>query len=148
MFVFDILEANKFKDGGYYMVKAFATTVNCIDGRVQRCVNEFVSKQENVEYIDTITLAGPSKVISDNELLGVIDNVKFRLDVSVNGHQSNYISIVGHYDCTAILEDDETQKAYILNSSNIIQSWFPDVRVEALWVTEEFEIEKLRGEKQ
>lgn len=39
-------------------------------------------------------------------------------------------------------------RAYILNSSNIIQSWFPDVRVEALWVTEEFEIEKLRGEKQ
>lgn len=129
------------------MTEAFATTVNCIDGRVQRCVNDFIRNQEGVEYIDTITLAGACKVISDRKHTNLIDNVKYRLDISVNGHDSNYVSIVGHYDCTAIEEDDDTQKGYILNSAKTITEWFPNVSVEALWVNENFEVEKLQGEE-
>lgn len=128
------------------MKKAFATTINCMDGRIQRCINEYVRYSEQVEYIDTITLAGPSKVISDNTFTGIVENVKYRLDVSINGHLSNYISIVGHFDCTAITEDDKKQKEYIRNSANIISEWYPSVKVEALWVTEEFKVEKLQGE--
>jgi carbonic anhydrase len=123
------------------MNNAFATAISCMDGRIQKCVSEYVSKQSQAAYVDTITLAGPSKIISDKQSGGVIDDMIFRLDISINQHGSNYIAVVGHYDCAGVLEDDETHKEYILNSSRIIQQWYPHIIVEALWVNEKFEVE-------
>jgi len=115
-----------------------------MDGRIQKCVNDHVSSQSNSKFVDTITLAGPSKVISENKLNRVIDDMKFRLDISVNVHESQYIAIVGHYDCAGVIEDDETQKKYILDSCKIIKRWYPNLGVEALWVNELFEVEVMK----
>ena len=41
----------------------FATAINCMDGRIQMSVNEFIRKEYGVNYVDTITLAGPCKVL-------------------------------------------------------------------------------------
>ena len=125
------------------MKKRFATTVSCMDGRIQKCVYEYVSQRENAEYVDTITLAGPSKVIDQNLRQGIIENLKYRLNISINGHKSSYVSVVGHFDCAAIEEDDITQQEYIVNSAKMIQEWYPNVTVEALWVTKELKVEKL-----
>lgn len=125
------------------MSNTFATTISCMDGRIQKCVSDHVSTQANSTYVDTITLAGPSKVISDNILNGVIEDLKFRVNISVNEHESRYIAVVGHFDCAGVLEDDKTQKEYILNSSKIVQHWYPNIVVEALWVNELFEVEVL-----
>lgn len=129
------------------MKKLFATTITCMDGRIQKCVNEYVSAKTNRAYVDTITLAGPSKVISENKLNGVIDNLKFRLDVSINQHDSNYIAIVGHHDCAGVIESDNTQKEHIKHSCKQLQSWYPNIKVEALWVNEKFEVEVLGSQE-
>lgn len=126
------------------MSNTFATAINCMDGRVQKCINDYVSKKTNANYVDTITLAGPSKVISEKEDSDLIENLRFRVDISVNGHGSRYIAVVGHYDCAGVQEDDDTQKTYIINACRKIREWYPNVAVEALWVNEAFEVEEIK----
>lgn len=126
------------------MINAFATAISCMDGRIQKCVNEYVSNQSNAKYVDTITLAGPSKIINDKQSGGVIEDMKFRLHISINQHGSKYIAVVGHYDCAGVQEDDETHKKYVLNSSRVIREWYPNITVEALWVNEQFEVEVIK----
>ena len=125
------------------MSNKFGTTINCMDGRVQQCVNEYVSKKAQVEYVDTITLAGPVKVVSENSDSDLVENLRFRLDISINGHGSRYIAVVGHHDCAGVPEDDSTHKQYVLNSANKVKNWYPSVIVEALWVNDKFEVENL-----
>lgn len=126
------------------MKNSFATAISCMDGRIQKCVNDYVSTQSKAKYVDTITLTGPCKVISDNKLHGVIEDMKFRLNISINVHNSTFIAVVGHFDCASVIEDDERHKQYLLNSSRILQQWYPNVVVEALWVNEKFEIEVIK----
>lgn len=122
----------------------FATVINCMDGRVQLQVNEYVSSKFDKEYIDTITLAGPCKIISENKKHTLIKNLKFRIDVSVMKHKSEYIFIVGHYDCAGITRSDEMQKEYLLDSVNKLEKWFPNTTVKALWLDSNFDIHELR----
>ena len=35
------------------MEQTFATTINCMDGRIQRCVNDYITKTQDVKYVDT-----------------------------------------------------------------------------------------------
>ena len=43
----------------------FCTVINCMYGRVQLPVNKYLQKRFNVEFVDTITEAGPVFIISD-----------------------------------------------------------------------------------
>lgn len=126
------------------MKQTFATVINCMDGRIQQCVNEYVTNTQKAKHVDTITLAGPSKVISENTKKSMIDNLKFRIDISINTHGSKYIAIIGHFDCAGVEESDKAHMEYIIHSSKIIQEWYEDVTVEALWVSEDLKVVKLR----
>jgi carbonic anhydrase len=121
----------------------FATVVNCMDGRIQEAVNKYIIERRSVKYVDTITEAGPCKIITDNIKRTIIDNIKFRLDISISKHNSNYIAVVGHHDCAAVEECDSNQKKYIINSAKIISEWYPNIPVEAFWVNEQFEVVNL-----
>ena len=112
----------------------FATVINCMDGRVQLAVNNFIREQFGIDFVDTITMAGPCGIIADQQNLGLIDNLKFRVDISVNKHFSRIIIIAGHADCAAVEDTDEKQKDLIRQSIEMIKKWEFDVQVFGLWV--------------
>lgn len=122
----------------------FGTVINCMDGRVQLCVNEYVKQKYNIEFVDTVTAAGPCKIISKDEQKRLVHNINYRLDISVNGHGSNYIAVVGHHDCAGVPDDDDTHKLYVLESVTKVKEWYPDAIVEAIWVNDKFEVEILK----
>ncbi len=125
-------------------MKEFATVINCMDGRVQEAVNSYVKKEKNVKYVDTITFAGPCKVISELKQESLIENLKFRLDISINKHGSSYIAIVGHFDCAGVPLADDVHKEHILTSYDILTKWYPNIDIEALWVNNQLEVIKLK----
>lgn len=43
----------------------FATAINCIDGRAQMPVNEWVRKNLGADYVDTVTEPGVDKAITE-----------------------------------------------------------------------------------
>ncbi len=122
----------------------FATVINCMDGRVQKCVNDLIKETYTIDYPDTITFAGPVKVIALNEQEGLIDNLKFRVDISVNNHGSKIIAVAGHHDCAGVTESDDVQLEYIKQAAKIIKEWYPNTKVIAVWVNESFEANQIK----
>jgi hypothetical protein len=46
------------------MVMTFCTVVNCIDGRVQLPVIEFLKNRFGVDFVDCITEAAPVRILA------------------------------------------------------------------------------------
>lgn len=122
---------------------SFATAINCMDGRVQSQVNDYIKKEFHVKYVDTITLAGPVRVLATNEQESLVENVLFRTNISVKKHGSNVIAVCGHHDCAGIPEPDENQMNYIKASMVKMKKWYPDVTVIGLWLDHEFKVHKI-----
>ena len=121
----------------------FATAVTCMDGRIQTIVNQYIQEHYKKEYVDTITLAGPVKVLAEGKKDKLIKNLRFRLDISVNGHHSNIIALVGHHDCAGIKRPDKEQIEFIKESVKQVTNWYPECEVFGLWIDEEFKANKL-----
>lgn len=125
------------------MVKIkFATAINCIDGRVQLPVVEWLKKNFGVDYVDMITEAGPVKLIPENNQ-GAIDSIRKRMDISVSRHQSRLVAIVAHHDCAGNPVAKEKQHEQVLKSMDIIKRWNYNVQVVGLWVDENWKVSEI-----
>lgn len=123
-----------------YMDKKFAAAINCIDGRAQDPVTEYMRKTFSVDYIDMITEPGPNKILSEAKDTDIIDSLKKKVAISVGKHNSQIIAIVGHYDCAGNPKNEAAQKEDLRKSINTITSWgFPVKKIIALWLDEKFE---------
>jgi len=121
------------------MVKKFATAINCIDGRVQKPVIEYMQKSFGVDYVDMITEPGPNKILSEGKDVNIIDFLKKKVEISVEKHKSQIIAIVAHYDCAGNPESEDVQKGHLRKAVETIILWgFPVKKTIALWLDENF----------
>lgn len=116
----------------------FASLITCMDGRVQDAGNEFMKKTFSVDYVDVITEPGPNKILSENSLNPIIENIFRRVDVSVFSHGSDVIAVAGHYDCAGNPVNKETQDVQTINSAKLIKEKYPDKKVIGLWIDKDF----------
>lgn len=114
--------------------KKFGTAINCMDGRVQIPVVEWLKKQYGVDYVDMITEPGPERLLAEDKDRISIESIRKRLEISVIRHNSNVVAIVGHQDCAGNLADKETQLRQISNAIKTVQSWNLRVQIIGLWV--------------
>lgn len=121
------------------MVKFFGTALNCIDGRAQVPVLEWMKSHFNIDYVDVITEPGMDKVLSQIRLLEH-NRIRDKVIISINAHNSNIVAIIGHYDCAANPVSDCEHIKDIAISVNTIKSWQLPVMVVGLWVDEEFKV--------
>ena len=121
------------------MAKEFATAINCIDGRVQKPVAEYIQKSFGVDYVDMITEPGPNKILAEAKDASIIEYLKKKVEISVRKHNSQIIAIVAHYDCAATTKNEDVQKEHLRKAINVIASWgFPIKKIVALWLDESF----------
>ncbi|MBL7069388.1 MAG: hypothetical protein ISS34_05975 [Candidatus Omnitrophica bacterium] len=123
------------------MGKSFATTINCIDGRVQKPIIEFAIRQLKVDYVDLITEPGPDKVLSENKALDIIESIKRRTLVSIEKHGSKVVIIAGHHDCAANPVEKEEHCRQINEAVQSIKKWNLKVDVYGVWVNEDWKTE-------
>ena len=67
--------------------KSFATSLSCMDGRVQIPMNDWIKAKYSVDFVDTITAPGIDKVMFD----GNVESLKKSVMISVTNHKSNHI---------------------------------------------------------
>jgi hypothetical protein len=121
----------------------FVTAINCMDGRVQLPVIEWMKKEYNADFVDMITEPGPNKILAENESCALIDSLKKRVEISVLKHASTCIAIVGHFDCAGNPVGKEKQIEQIRKSVKIIQSWGFKVPVIGLWIDDNWSVYKI-----
>lgn len=121
------------------MGREFATAINCIDGRVQKPVAEYIQKALEVAYVDMITEPGPNKILSEGKDVNIIESLKKKVKVSVEKHDSRIIVIVAHYDCAGNPENEDVQREHLRKAVNVVDSWqFPVKKIITLWLDENF----------
>ena len=123
--------------------KKFVTAINCMDGRVQLPVIDWMKKQYAADFVDMITEPGPNKILAEKKPGSCIDSIKKRVEISVLKHASKIIAITGHYDCAGNPVEKETQLLQISTSVKTIKSWGFDALVIGLWVDDHWTVHKI-----
>jgi carbonic anhydrase len=120
----------------------FATAINCMDGRVQSPVTEWLKYRFGVDYVDMITEPGPERVLADDLFRPTIDSIYRKIHASIMFHNSEIVAVIGHHDCAGNPVNKEIQHKQILNAVRLLKSWCVGVKVVGLWVEEK----RLSGE--
>ena len=114
--------------------KTFATAINCMDGRTQLPVIDYVSRRFAVDYVDSITEPGPDGVLSQTVDEATIDSIRRRVEISVREHGSKHIAVVGHHDCAGNPVEERVHFEQIKKSVESVRSWQYGCEVIGLWV--------------
>jgi len=118
----------------------FATCLNCMDGRVQLPVINWIRENYIVKFVDMITEPGIDGIISDkNNIETIIEKIK----ISLYKHNSNIIFLAGHYDCAGNPVDDKTHKENISKGVERLKQIFPTFSIIGLWVSKRWIVEKI-----
>ena len=106
---------------------SFCTVINCMDGRVQLPVIEYLKGHFGVTYVDSNTEAGPVKIIAEQTDSDTLNSILKRIDISVKKHNSCAISIVAHYDCAGNSVDKDQQLKQLEKAMQFIAPKYPGV---------------------
>ena len=118
----------------------FATSISCMDGRIQIPVNTWIKKNYLVDFVDTITAPGVEKKISESTN---VEQIKSMIEISIYKHKSSVIVISGHHDCAGNPVSKEEQVSQISKGIQNIKSWNYDAQVIGIWINENWEVEKI-----
>ncbi len=121
----------------------FGTAINCIDGRTQNPVSQWIKENYSVDYVDTVTEPGCDKVLLEVDY-AKIEQIKSKLLISIKAHNSSLIVIAGHHDCAGNPVSKEEHLTQIKKSVNIIKSWNFPVKVVGVWVNDQWKVEQIQ----
>ncbi|HEX5596708.1 MAG TPA: carbonic anhydrase [Micromonosporaceae bacterium] len=113
------------------MPDRFATMFTCIDGRIQRPLDEWVRKHLDVDYLDTITEPGPEAVLSSTGeqcLTALVEKV----ELSKRAHGSATLIVAGHDDCAGNPNSDDKHRRQLRTALARLAERLPDTRILAV----------------
>ena len=118
----------------------FGTSINCMDGRVQQPMIDWMTKKFNLDYVDMITEPGPDKILSSGtpeQLAVVLDKAK----ISVDKHGSEVIVIMGHDDCAGNPVPKEQHVADVKKAMQVIKGWNLPAAIYGVWMDINWQVE-------
>jgi len=121
----------------------FATVINCMDGRTQLPIINYIKTKFNVDYVDNITEPGPVKVISEQRNDFQVHSIQQRAILSQEKHGSKHLALVAHYDCTGNHVDKNKQMEQLSMSLEYIRLWGFKGTIVGLWVNENWQVEEV-----
>ena len=122
---------------------SFCTVINCMDGRVQLPVIKFLQQRFNVEYVDTITEAGPNLILSKQDDRVAIQSILDRLKISIERHNSIGIAVAGHHDCAGNPAHKDKQIKHLQKAIQFLQKQFVSIEIIGLWVDDKWEVHEI-----
>ena len=118
----------------------FATSVSCMDGRIQIPLAKWIKENHSIDFVDVITEPGVDKMVAENLDL---ESIKNKVGISINAHKSELIVVSGHYDCAGNPVSDEEHISQIRKGVEIISSWGLNVKVVGIWVDDSWNVNVL-----
>ncbi len=118
----------------------FATAINCMDGRVQLPVIDWMKENLPVDYVDMITEPGPDKLLAEGNT-AALDSIRARVLISVNKHGSDTILVAAHDDCAGNPVSRAEHEGHVRQSIIRIESWrLPVKRILGAWIGDDWKV--------
>lgn len=125
-------------------MREFGTVLNCMDGRVQRKVADYLLTSFGVRNLDTVTAGGMVRHLAgDTERTAAILG---DLDISVTRHGSSQIAVAAHHDCAGNPVSDDTQRREIAKALSRLAQLYPDSELVGLWLDRNRTVERIRAQ--
>ncbi|NQV29269.1 MAG: hypothetical protein HQ508_00135 [Candidatus Marinimicrobia bacterium] len=121
------------------MASKFATVINCIDGRVQQPVNDWMKSKTGAEFIDVITEAGPDKIMASTSTASRL--ILKRILISRDLHKSKEIAIIAHADCAGNPVSKAIHLEHLRKAAKIIETWNLEMTIMTAWVGEDCQVQ-------
>ena len=125
------------------MTQKRAVCLNCIDGRVQLPVIQWIAENHKIDFVDMITEPGMDGFLSDNT--NSIEEIKRKVSISIEKNNASMIVIVGHYDCKGNSVSEAVHKDQILLAVDRLKKKFSEIAVIGLWVNEQWQGEEVKS---
>ncbi len=122
---------------------SFCTVINCMDGRVQLPVINFLQKRFGAQFVDSITEAGPNLILAKQDKPELVQSIMNRINISVEKHQSVGIAVVGHHDCAGNPVQEAEQMAHIRDAVRFLRKQYAGMEVIGLWVDQDWEVNEV-----
>ncbi len=118
----------------------FGTAINCMDGRVQLPLINWMKATYGLDYVDMITEPGPDKIVAEGSS-PLLDSIKSMSAISVLKHGSNIIVIAAHDDCAGNPVSEEKHRSQVLKAVEVIKSFnFPVKEITAVWIDSDWKV--------
>lgn len=117
----------------------FATAINCMDGRAQQPVIDWIRASYGVDYVDMITEPGPDGILAQG-LTQTVESIRSRVRISVEAHGSGLVALVGHHDCAGNPVPKEQHLRQIRGGVEVIRSWGFAAAVVGLWIGDDWKV--------
>ncbi len=121
----------------------FATAINCMDGRTQLPVNEWVRERTGALYVDTITEPGPNGILARQDDSATVRSILKRVDISVHKHGSRFIAVVGHHDCAGNPGERDKQDDETMRAVSFLKQRYPECDVVGVYVDSSWTVQPL-----
>jgi hypothetical protein len=122
----------------------FGTVINCMDGRVQYPVLDYLKNNFDVEFFDAANEAGPIRILTDRTDKCRLFSLKEQITVSVEEHGSRFIALAGHHDCVDNPEPRQKQEEQILQAIDYLQRAYGEqIQYVGLYVNERWQVEEI-----
>jgi hypothetical protein len=121
----------------------FGTAMNCIDGRVQEPVSQWLRATYHLDYVDVITESGPDQALLSGA--ETVEQIKSKVLISMKLHGSSVVALAGHHDCAGNPVSKEDHWEHIRRSLQVIRLWNLPMTLVGLWVNERREVEVVGG---
>ena len=122
----------------------FGTAINCIDGRTQEIVIDYMKQKYNIDGVDMVTFPGADGLFSNGDHSEEIALIRRAVSISIEKHGSRIIAVVGHHDCAGNPGDKKHHYMHIGRAMREVSSWNLNTEVVALYVNEKWEMEVVK----
>lgn len=121
-------------------MSTFCTAINCMDGRIQIPVIQYLKQRFNADYVDVVSEPGPNGILAEGSDHATVRSIERRVGISVEHHHSVGIAIVGHHDCAGNPAPPDVQSENTTAAVRYIRDRFQRVPVIGLWVNENWQV--------
>jgi hypothetical protein len=121
----------------------FGTAINCMDGRTQLPVTDWMKAKYGLDYVDMVTEPGPDKMLSQGRPEQV-ESIKSRVMISVNAHGSQTILVAAHHDCAGNPVTKEEHIRMVRDCLKVIKSWnLPVKDIIGVWINDAWAVQPI-----
>jgi hypothetical protein len=125
----------------------FCTAVNCIDGRAQLPVIDFLKARFGVQHVDVLSECGPAQLLALRRDRHAAKLLIERVAFAVKAHDSVGIAVAAHHDCAATPTDDDTQQYHVTRAVNFLAKRFHHLPILGLWLDDSWSVNEVCSEE-
>ena len=107
-------------------------------------VIRYLQKRFNVDYVDSITEAGPNLILSEDKNSITARSIFNKLEISVNNHHSVGIAIAGHHDCAGNPAPRDKQIIHLNKAIKLLRQKYENMEIIGLWIDKNWEVYEIK----